>query len=525
MTAAESVSPAERSGRWWAVGALNLAVLVVGMDATVLSVALPRLSDVFDASETDLQWFSSSYLLVLAAAVLPAGLLGDRYGRKRVLLGALVIFALGSLGCAYAPTSVLFILARVGVAAGGAAVIVMSLSTLAVMFTEEERPRAVGVWAAANFLAAPVGPIVGGWLITNYWWGWVFLLNVPVAAVAFAVVAGIVPESFAGTKPRVDLVGTASSVAGLVGLTYGFVEAGRQGWPSVAALLPIAAGLALLVGFFWYERWLGARGGQPLVDVGIFRSASFTWGVILVSVCVLSMIGVLFVLPQYSEGVLGTDAMGSGLRLLPLIGGLVAGAVPADLLARRIGVKAAVAAGFTLLAAGLFLGATTSLTSHTGFMAIWTTITGAGTGLAMATATSAALAQLPVERAGVGSALMQAANKLGGPFGSAVVGSVLATAYQSRLDLTGLPDAAGAAKSSLFAGLAVADELGSPQLAAVVRAAFVHGLNAALVTSGGLAMLGLVLAVIFMPAGRLAAGRRRAPAGPAERMVDIAPSR
>src|SRR5499426_2147255 len=183
------------TARWWALGAVQLAVLAVGLDITVLSVALPTLATALHASESDLQWFSSGYTLVLAAAMLPAGLLGDRYGRKKVMLIALALFGVGSAACAYAPSASAFLVARLALGLAGAGVIVMAVSALTVLFKEEERPRAVAVWAGANFLAMPLGPIVGGWLLSNYWWGWVFLINVPVALVGLVAALVLVPES------------------------------------------------------------------------------------------------------------------------------------------------------------------------------------------------------------------------------------------------------------------------------------------------------------------------------------------
>src|SRR6266851_1714324 len=452
--------------RWWALGALTLAVLAVGLDGTVLSVALPTLATALHASESDLQWFSSGYLLVLAAMMLPAGLLGDRYGRKKVMLFALALFGAGSAACAYAPSAGAFIAARVVLGIAGAGVIVMALSALTVLFTKQERPRAVGIWAAANFLALPLGPILGGWLLTHYWWGWVFLLNVPVALVGLVAAFALVPESRAPVRPRLDTVGVVASIVGLVGVTYGLIEAGRNGWTSASALVPMIAGLVVLVGFFLWERRLSLLpGGQPLVDFALFRSAAFTWGVILAAIAVLAMIGVLFTMPQFFQGVLGTDAMGSGLRLLPLIAGLVVGAVPADRLARLVGPKITVALGFALLAAGLLIGATTGVGSSDVFIGAWMALVGAGMGFAMATAASAALSELSPERSGVGSAVMQALQKVGGPFGTAILGSVLSSAYQAHLNLAGLPSAAAnVVKESLFGGLAVAHLLRSTQL-------------------------------------------------------------
>ena len=514
--------------RWWALGALTLAVLAVGLDGTILSVALPTLATALHASESDLQWFSSGYLLVLAAMMLPAGLLGDRYGRKKVMLGALALFGVGSAACAYAPSAGAFIAARVVLGFAGAGVIVMALSALTVLFTKEERPRAVGIWAAANFLALPLGPILGGWLLTHYWWGWVFLLNVPVALVGLVAAFALVPESRAEQRPRLDLVGVVASIAGLVGVTYGLIEAGRNGWTDASALVPMIAGLVVLVGFFLWERWLSLRpGGQPLIDLALFRSAAYTWGVILAATAGLAMIGALFTLPQFFQGVLGTDAMGSGLRLLPLIGGLIVGAVPADRIAHLVGAKITVALGFVLLAIGLLLGATTGVESSVGFIAAWMAIVGAGMGLAMATSASAALSELSQERSGVGSAVMQALQKVGAPFGTAILGSVLSSAYQAQLNLAGLPAAvANVVKGSLFGGLAVAQQLGSASLLASVRTAFVQGMDVSLVVAAGIAVVGFVLTLVFLP-GRAAAKAEEAEpveASPAPRQVETASS-
>ena len=329
-----------RPRRWWALGAIQLAVLAVGLDITILSVALPTLATALHASETDLQWFSSGYTLVLAAAMLPAGLLGDRYGRKKVMLGALALFGAGSAACAYAPSAAAFLAARLALGLAGAAVIVLAVSALTVLFSAEERPRAVAVWAGANFLAMPIGPILGGWLLSHYWWGWVFLINVPVAVVGLVVSLVLVPESRAPKPPALDPLAVAASSAGLVGVTYGLIQAGQNGWGSAGVLVPIAGGLVVLAGFVVWERRLTLLpGGQPLIDLALFRATSFTWGVVLMTVGTFAMVGVLFTLPQYFQAVLGTDALGSGLRLLPLVGGLVVGLLPARGFVRLMGAK------------------------------------------------------------------------------------------------------------------------------------------------------------------------------------------
>ena len=503
----------ERIGtrRWWILAAIVLATLAIGLDGTVLSVALPTLAGDLHATTVELQWFVASYTLVLAAAVLPGGLLGDRFGRKRMLMIALTVFGLGSLACALAGTPGAFIAARVVAGVGAAFATPMSLSVLAVVFDERERPRAVGIWAGATFLALPVGPIIGGWLLSHYWWGWVFLVNLPVVLLGVVAVAVWVPESRAERRPGLDLVGVLSSCAGLALLTYGTIQAGQHGWGSPAALLEMAGGLVLLAGFGWYQRRLARAGGQPLVDVALFDSAAFTWGTVLAALGGFALIGLLFTAPQYFQAVRGTDAMGSGVRLLPLIGGLVAGAVAADRAVRRLGAKAVAATGLALMSAGFLAGSATGTGSGFGYVAGWTAVVGAGLGLSLATASSAALARLSAERAGVGSAVMQTVQKVGAPLGAAVLGSVLNATYRQRLPLDGLPPAAaGAARDSVFAAVQVAGRLNSTALRDGARAAFVHGMDVMLVASGGIAAAAAVLALLFLP-GRPAGAGRGAP--------------
>jgi MFS transporter, DHA2 family, multidrug resistance protein len=497
--------------KWWALAGLSLGVLAVGLDATVLSVALPTLAVSLHASATDLQWFISSYTLALAVALLPGGLLGDRFGRKKVMIAALSVFGLGSLACAYASDAGAFIAARtvLGLAAG--AMIPLVLSVVAVMFSDAERTKAVGVWAAANFLALPIGPILGGWLLSNYWWGWVFLMNLPVVAVGLVAVTVLVPESRAAAQPGLDLPGIVASCAGLAVLIYGFIAAGQYGWSSPTALLAITAGVAVLAAFAWWELHLTASpGGQPLVDLGLFRSARFTWGTILQAFAIFAMFGLLFAAPQFFQAVLGVTAMGSGLRLLPLMAGLALGAGLADRLARWLTAKLTVALGFGVLAAGLVLGTTMTAASGTAFIATWTAASGIGFGLALATAASAALVDLPKENAGVGSAVMQAVQKAGAPLSAAVLGSVIAWGYHSQLAAASLPAAtAGAVRSSVFAGIAAARAAGSATLLASVRSAFVHGITAMLWVSAGLAVVAVAAALLFLP------WRATAAAGPA----------
>jgi MFS transporter, DHA2 family, multidrug resistance protein len=491
-----------RSGarRWWALGAVSLSLFAVTVDGTVLSVALPTLAGALHATGSDLEWFSSGYLLLLAAATLPAGLIGDRFGRKKLLAGCLAAFGAGSVLCAGAPSPGVFLAARLLMGLAGAGVTVMAMSALAVLFSDADRPRAVGIYEAANFLGLPAGPVLGGWMLSRLWWGWVFLLNVPIAAAGLTAVLVLVPESRAARRPGLDPPGMIASAAGLVIVTYGLIQAGQDGWGDPGALALMAVGLAMLTGFAVRERRLGRRGGRPLIDPGLFRSASFTWGAVLGGVAGLAMIGVLFAMPQYFQAVQGASALGSGLRLLPLVGGLIAGALPASALARTAGAKPAVALGFSLLAAGALAGATTGTAASAAFIAAWMAALGAGTGLTLTAATAAALSRLPAEQSGTGSAVVQAFQKTAGPLGTAIMGSVLAVGYQARLGLHGIPPAAAAAaRQSVYGGVAAASRLGSAALARSARAAFAGGMDASLLASAGIAVTGALLALAFLP--------------------------
>jgi MFS transporter, DHA2 family, multidrug resistance protein len=534
---------AESSARkWWALVAIAASVLVVGLDLTVLTLALPTIARDLHASTSDLQWITAAYSLVLAAAMLPAGLLGDRLGRKKVLLAALVLFGAASAACAYATSTGELIAARAVLGVGAAAIFPLSLAVIPVLFAPEERQKAIALMASATFISFPIGPIVGGYLLDHFWWGSVFLINVPVVVLALVAVAILLPESRSEQKLTVDVVGVILSSAGLAGLTYGFIKAGQDGWTDASALATIAAGAVVLALLVAWERWLTSRDTsvRPLIELRLFRSAGFTWGTILTTLVSFAMFGLFFAMPQYFQEIRGVNAMGSGLRLLPMIGGLVIGMIGSTVLARgdesapvrggstppdppgrppregiasprhaadgsqvaapRASAKALVATGFAIMAAGLAVGATTKTGSGTGFAALWIAAAGLGLGLAMPQAMNAALSALSAERSGSGSALISAMRQVGATIGVAVLGTVLGSVYSSHLDVTGLPAvAAAAAKSSVVGGVAVAHAAGSAALLDSVRAAFVMGMDAMLWVCGGIALASAILALIFLP--------------------------
>ena len=489
------------SRRWLAMGSLTLALITIGLDQTVLSLALPTLAGSLKATESQLQWFVTAYTLALAAAMIPAGLLGDRYGRKTVLVGAIVLFGVMSIACAYSPDANSFIAARAVLGVAGAALTVMSLSVVTVLFSESERARAMGIWAAGNFLALPLGPIIGGYVLAHFWWGWVFLMNVPVVIVGLAAVVAFVPQSRSERRPSIDILGILLSSAGLALLMYGLVQAGDYGWGSSDAVIPSAVALVVIGAFIGWELLLTARpNGQPLIDLSLFRSRSFSVGVVLAGAGIFGMFGVLFALPQYLQGIMGVDAQGAGLRFLPMIGGMVLGAVPADRVAARIGAKITVAIGFAILAAGMFAGSAMTVSTGDGYIAAFTFVVGVGAGLGLATAASAAMMEISAERSGVGGAVVQAIIKLGPAFGASILGSVLNATYQSHVSVAGLPPAtATAVQGSVFKALAVAAQLGSPALAASAKTAFVAGMDDATRVAAVIAIVAMAGALLLLP--------------------------
>jgi DHA2 family multidrug resistance protein-like MFS transporter len=484
-----------RSRKWWALVPAVLAVLTVGLDATILSVALPTLGRSLDASTGQLQWFVAAYTLVFAAALVPGGMLGDRYGRKRMLVLSLLVFGVASIACALAPSAETFIAARALLGLGGGILLPMVLALLPALFDEAERPRAIGAITVAAMLGYPIGPLLGGWMLTRFDWSWVFLINVPVVALAVVAVIVLLPESRSSVRQRLDLVGIALSAGGLALLTYGVIGAGDRGWSEGPALVEMVAGALALAAFLLWERRVAA----PLVDLGLFRARAFTWGATLSSVVSFVMFGLLFAAPLYFQVVLGADAQGSGIRLLPLIAGMLIGGAFADRLVARAGASTIAALGLVLLAAGFAFGATTTIATGDAQVVAWIALSGLGLGLVLPTTIDAALGAVPAESSGVSSAVLQAFRMVGGALGAAILGALINATYRDQLDQAVSPALARPARESAVDGIDAASAAHSPQLLDAVREAFVSGMNLTLVVSAALIAASAVLALVFRP--------------------------
>jgi EmrB/QacA subfamily drug resistance transporter len=419
-----------------------------------------------------------------------------------MLLAALLVFGAASVACAYAGTSGQLIAARAALGLGSAVIMPLSAAVLTVLFGEQERARALSVWVTASALGIPLGPLLGGWLLDNFWWGSVFLINVPLVVVAVVAVTLWVPSSYGDRARRFDLPGVLLSAAGLASVTYGIIEAGDRGWTGGRPLAAMIGGVVLLALFVLRQRLAAA----PLVDLALFRSRAFTGGAVLGTVASFAMLGLLFALPQFFALVGGADAFGSGLRLLPVIGGLLLGARAAGRLTARLGARTVIALGLAIMAAALLAGARTGVGSGYGYVAAWITAAGIGLGLTMPPSMDVAMGALTAERSGVGNALLQAMRQVGGAIGVAVLGTVLNGVYRD-----GLPARAGeAVRESAASGITMAARLGDAELVAAVRSAFTHGMDRAMLVSAAVALAGAVLALVVLP------GRRPTPApGPA----------
>ncbi|MBO4258906.1 DHA2 family efflux MFS transporter permease subunit [Streptomyces griseorubiginosus] len=489
-----TVTPNPR--RWWALAALVASMLTLGFDTTILNVALPTMAADLGATTGQQQWMADSYVVVFAALMLPAGLLGDRFGRRLMLIVGLGIFLTGSLAGALAGDVTWVIAARALMGVGAALVTPLALSVLPTLFAADEQPKATAIVTAASALGLPLGPIIGGWLLNHFWWGSVFLVNVPMAAIGIAACVFLLPETRDPASPKVDTVSTALTATGLGALVYAIIEAPTRGWGDPLVLAMFAAAVALITALVLRERRLE----RPMLDMTLLAHRGFLFNTIAATLVMFVLSGLLFVLPPYLQAVLGNDAFGTGLRLLPMMGGLLVASRTAPQATVRFGARATVGAGLTVLAFAALLGSRTTVDSGYGFTALWLSITGLGFGFSLMPAMGGALGALPRDRAGSGSGLLMTLRQVGGAVGIALLGSLLSATFQDRLDVTGLPaKAADTAGDSVVAAHIVAEKAHSAHLAASANSAYVHGMGLVLLVCGAAALVSALLAAVFLP--------------------------
>jgi EmrB/QacA subfamily drug resistance transporter len=481
--------------RWWTLGVLSLALLVIGVDNTILNVALPSLREDLDASGSQLQWIVDSYLLVFAGILLTAGSLGDRFGRRRALTAGLGVFGLGSVAAALSGTADQLTASRALMGLGAAFIMPSTLSILTNVFPARERARAIAIWAAASGIGVAIGPVSGGFLLEHFSWGSVFLVNIPFVLAALLAVRPLVPESRDPAAPRLDVLGAALSVGALTTLVWAIIEAPAHGWTSLPILGALAGAGLFAAAFTAHE----LRTPHPMLDVRLFRNRRFSGASGAIALVFFALMGAIFFLTQYLQSVLGYTPFEAGVRVIPVALALVVGAGLSTRLTARIGTKLVVAGGLTTLSGGLLLLSTAGADSGYGLVAGVLTLMGLGMGAAMAPATDSVMGALPLDKASVGSAMNDASRMVGGALGVAVLGSVLASGYRSELDVTGLsPAAAGAARDSLGGALHVAG--GAGPLVDSAQSAFVSGMTTASLVAAAIALAGAVFALVVLPA-------------------------
>jgi len=500
--------------RWWALGVQGLSLVVIGMDNTILNVALPTLSQDLSASASQLQWIVDSYVLVFAGLLLTMGALGDRFGRKRALQAGLVLFGVFSAGSAFAGTPEVLIATRGLMGIGGALIMPATLSIITDVFPAHERGRAIAAWAAVSGLGVVAGPLIGGWLLEHFWWGSVFLVNVPVVVAALAAGWFLVPESKDPKATPLDPAGAALSVAGLGALVYAIIEAPAKGWTDPIVLGAFALATVLLVAFVAWE----LRSPHPMLRISFFRDARFSAASAAITLVFFALFGSIFLLTQYLQFVKGYTPLEAGVRVTP-IAAVILGAPLSARLVERVGRKAVVTAGLLIVATGLATMSTVDAGTSYPFLAASLATLGFGMGMTMAPATDSVMGSVPKEKAGVGSAMNDTTRQVGGALGVAILGSVLAQGYGVSIapTLAGLPpEAAGLAGDSIGGAVAVATRAGGEAGAALLGAAgdaFVDGMGVALLVAAGVAVVGALTSLRFLPAeGRRDRSRATVPA-------------
>ena len=503
MTAAAGADACRR--RWWVLSVLCLSVLLVVLDNTIVNVALPTLSRKLAASTQGLQWIVDAYSLVFAGLLLVGGNLGDRMGRRRILQAGLVGFALTSVCAALSRTTGELIAARAAMGAAAALIYPATLALLTNTFTiARERATAIGIWSGVSGLAVAIGPVTGGFLLQHFSWSSVFYVSVPVAVIALVAGARLLPESRDPRAGRFDPLGAVLSVAGAGLLVWTVIEAPGRGWASAVTLGGFAGSALILACFAFWQ----ARRPDPMLDVRVFANARFSAASGAIAMAFFGLFGFIFLITQYFQVVRGYDTLRAGVAALPFA--VVTGAMsPAAIAAmKRIGTKIVVAAGLVLMSAGFTVAASIGVDSaYWGRIIVSMTLMAAGLALTSSPATEAIMGALPAAKAGAGSAVNDTTRQLGGALGVAVIGSVMASVYGTRvlrsLTSLGAPAAAAAARQSVVAGLTVAAHLPPVIQAAAAQAArqaFVDGLSAgSLVAAAGTAVAAAA-ALAFLPA-------------------------
>jgi len=490
--------------RWLALAVLCISLLIVTLDNTVLNVVLPTLVRDLNATSSQLQWIVDSYVIVFAGLLLAAGSVADRVGRKRTFLAGLALFAAGSTWAAFSGSVGMLMAARASMGIGGALIMPSTLSIITQMFADRgERQRAIGLWAGTSGVGVALGPIIGGLLLAHFWWGSVFLINVPIAAIGFVLALPLVPDSRNPAAARPDVTGVLLSMAGLGLLLWSIIEAPVDGWSSGLVIGAGLAGLAVLSCFALWER----HTSHPMLNLAFFRARGFSAAISSIGLATLGLFGALFVLTQFLQFDLGYTPLQAGVRVLPAAGAIAVVAPLSALLHRFAGTRLTGAAGLLIIAGGLWQISLASAGATFVDILPGMILLGVGAGLAIPNATASVMGSVPAEHTGIGSATNGSIMQVGGALGVAIIGSLLSTRYTGRMTAALAPYHVPASIMKLILGsiggaLGVAARVGGAlgaELAVAARSAFVSGMDLGMLTGAIVALAGCAVALVTLP--------------------------
>ncbi len=493
-----------QQNRWIALAVLCLPLLIVSLDNTVLNVVLPTLVRKLHTSDTQLQWIVDAYVLAFGGLMLASGTLADRIGRKLTFCIGLAIFAATSVWAAFSGDANVLIAARAAMGIGATLIMPATLSLISNIFTDPiERQRALGIWAGTTGAGVALGPLVGGVLLDHFAWGSVFLINVPIAIIAFGLAIPFVPASRNEHADPLDWRGAVLSVAGLGLLLWAIIDAPTYGWTSTRVLVIGIAGLAVLAAFTLWE----GHTRTPMLKLHFFTKRAFSGSVVGITVLMFTLTGAMFVLTQFLQFQLGNSALTAGIHMLPAAGGIAVIAPLSSVFVRFLGTKITVAIGLLIAAGGLYQISGSTIDTHYSQTLLGTIMLGVGAGMVMPTCVGALMGSLPIENAGIGSATNGTFVQVGSALGVGIIGSVMTTRYQNGIN-TALAGHAvpatihGTITGSLGGALQVAKlapgGLGV-LLAHAARVAFMSGMNLGLDVSAGIAAAGAIVALIALP--------------------------
>jgi EmrB/QacA subfamily drug resistance transporter len=491
--------------RWWTLGILSLSLVIIGLDNTILNVAIPTLQNDLSATASELQWMVDSYVLVFAGLLLTMGAIGDRFGRGGALASGLIIFGVASLAASQTTTATQLISARAVMGIGGALIMPATLSIITDVFPREERGRAIGIWAGVAGAGIGLGPIVGGFLLEYFSWGSVFLVNVPIVLIALVGGYFLVPTSRDPEATPLDIPGAALSMVAISALVYSIIEGPAEGWTSALVVGGFVVALVFGAVFLWRE----LTTEHPMLNLSFFANRRFSGGATAISIAFFSLFGVIFLLTQYLQFVQGYTALEAGLRTAPIAIGMIIGSATAPRIVERLGTTRVVAGGLLLLAGVLTTFSFISPTTPYWALGLGLILMSTAMGTIMAPSTDAVMGAVPQAKAGVASATNDVARQVSGAVGVAVIGSVFNSAYASNVAdaVAQLPaEAAGAAGDSIGAAMAISNQLpeqAGAALATAARQGFTDAMGIAVLIGVAAALTGAFLVARFMPAEHL----------------------